>query len=66
MVAAGAAVMMEEPGLAETGKLVATLTGLLRDRERLETMGAAARLQAHPDAAERIADRLVELARLAG
>jgi len=65
MVAAGAAVMLEEPELAQTGKLLETLSVLLRDPERLEAMGAAARLQAHPDAAERIADRLAELARLA-
>jgi UDP-N-acetylglucosamine:LPS N-acetylglucosamine transferase len=30
----------------------------------LAAMGAAARTQAHPDAARRIADRLVELARV--
>jgi UDP-N-acetylglucosamine--N-acetylmuramyl-(pentapeptide) pyrophosphoryl-undecaprenol N-acetylglucosamine transferase len=62
MVAAGAAVMLEEPELAEPSRLVETLGGLLRDQERLKAMGAAARLQAHPDAAERIADRLAELA----
>jgi UDP-N-acetylglucosamine--N-acetylmuramyl-(pentapeptide) pyrophosphoryl-undecaprenol N-acetylglucosamine transferase len=62
MVAAGAAVMLEEPELEERGRLVDTLSGLLRDPERLKAMGAAARLQAHPDAAERIANRLAELA----
>lgn len=62
MVAAGAAVMLEEPELAGLGKLFGTLTGLLKDQVRLEAMGAAARLQSHPDAAERIADRLAELA----
>jgi UDP-N-acetylglucosamine--N-acetylmuramyl-(pentapeptide) pyrophosphoryl-undecaprenol N-acetylglucosamine transferase len=62
MVAAGAAVMLEEPELAEPGRLLETLTGMLKDPTRLKEMGAAARLQAHPDAAERIADRLAELA----
>jgi UDP-N-acetylglucosamine:LPS N-acetylglucosamine transferase len=35
---------------------------LLGDRERLESMGAAMRAAAKPDAAERIADELVALA----
>jgi UDP-N-acetylglucosamine--N-acetylmuramyl-(pentapeptide) pyrophosphoryl-undecaprenol N-acetylglucosamine transferase len=60
MVAAGAAVMLEEPELS--GKLLDALAALLKARERLATMGAAARSQAHPDAAERIADRLAGLA----
>ena len=63
MVAAGAAVMLEEPDLAIAGRLFESLTGLLRDPNRLQAMGAAARTQAHPDAAERIADRLASLAR---
>jgi UDP-N-acetylglucosamine--N-acetylmuramyl-(pentapeptide) pyrophosphoryl-undecaprenol N-acetylglucosamine transferase len=58
MVEAGAAVMLEEPDLAVQGRLLGSLTGLLNNPERLVTMGAAARTQAHPDAAERIADRL--------
>jgi UDP-N-acetylglucosamine--N-acetylmuramyl-(pentapeptide) pyrophosphoryl-undecaprenol N-acetylglucosamine transferase len=62
MVAAGAAVMVEEPEVVEPGRLVGALTGLLKDQVGLRAMGAAARLQAHPDAAERIADRLAELA----
>ena len=62
MVAAGAAVMLEEPGIQEPGRLIEALAGLLRDPDRLKAMGQAARLQAHPDAAERIADRLAELA----
>jgi UDP-N-acetylglucosamine--N-acetylmuramyl-(pentapeptide) pyrophosphoryl-undecaprenol N-acetylglucosamine transferase len=64
MVAAGAAVMLEEPELADPGRLTGTLAGLLKDQARLQAMGAAARLQAHPDAAERIANRLAELAGL--
>ena len=62
MVGAGAAVMLEEKELEIPGKLVETLTGLLGDPVRLAAMGAAARTQAHPGAAERIADRLAALA----
>jgi UDP-N-acetylglucosamine--N-acetylmuramyl-(pentapeptide) pyrophosphoryl-undecaprenol N-acetylglucosamine transferase len=58
MVEAGAAVMLEEPGLDAPGRLLETLKGLLNDPQRLAAMAAAARTQAHPDAAERIADRL--------
>jgi UDP-N-acetylglucosamine--N-acetylmuramyl-(pentapeptide) pyrophosphoryl-undecaprenol N-acetylglucosamine transferase len=62
MVEAGAAVMLEEPDLDVPGKLLDALTGLLNDPDRLAQMGAKARTQAHPDAAERIADRLAALA----
>lgn len=62
LVKAGAAVMIEEPGLAAPGKLQESLISLLRDPVRLAQMGAAARTQAHPGAAGRIADRLAELA----
>ena len=62
MVAAGAAVMLEEPELDQSGRLLAELTGLLTDPKRLAVMSAAARTQAHPAAAERIADRLAALA----
>jgi UDP-N-acetylglucosamine--N-acetylmuramyl-(pentapeptide) pyrophosphoryl-undecaprenol N-acetylglucosamine transferase len=62
MVAAGAAVMLEEPEMELPGKLLETLSGLLANPERLARMGTAARTQAHPDAAERIADRLAALA----
>jgi UDP-N-acetylglucosamine--N-acetylmuramyl-(pentapeptide) pyrophosphoryl-undecaprenol N-acetylglucosamine transferase len=61
MVEAGAALMLEEPELEISGRLLETLTGLLKDPERLGRMAAAARTQAHPDAAERIADRLAAL-----
>ena len=61
MVEAGAAVMLEEPELEIPGRLLETLTGLLTDPGRLERMAAAARTQAHPDAAQRIADRLAAL-----
>jgi UDP-N-acetylglucosamine--N-acetylmuramyl-(pentapeptide) pyrophosphoryl-undecaprenol N-acetylglucosamine transferase len=62
MVAAGAAVMLQERELEEPGRLVAELASLLRDPNRLAAMAVAARTQAHPGAAERIADRLVSLA----
>lgn len=67
MVRAGAALMLEEPQLAEPqlaepDKLLQALVELLRDPERLAAMSAAARSQAHPDAGERIAAKLVELA----
>ncbi len=62
MVKAGAAVMLDETDLDMPGKLLAALTGLLTDPERLAAMAAAARTQAHPAAAERIASRLVTIA----
>ena len=67
MAQAGAAVMLEETNIHEkdrhgSDRLLAALAGLLNDPARLATMSAAARTQAHPGAAERIADRLVELA----
>jgi UDP-N-acetylglucosamine--N-acetylmuramyl-(pentapeptide) pyrophosphoryl-undecaprenol N-acetylglucosamine transferase len=62
MVAAGAAVMLQESDLEISGRLLKALTGLLAAPERLEAMAVAARTQAHPDAAARIADRLAELA----
>jgi UDP-N-acetylglucosamine--N-acetylmuramyl-(pentapeptide) pyrophosphoryl-undecaprenol N-acetylglucosamine transferase len=62
MVAAGAAVMLQEKDLEIPGKLLQTLISLLTSPERLTALGAAARRQAHPNASERIADRLEELA----
>ena len=62
MVRAGAAVMLEEADLEIPGKLLEALRVLLADPERLAQMAAAARTQAHPAAAERIADRLAALA----
>ena len=64
MVKAGAAVMLSEQDLDEPGKLLATLTGLLKNREGLDAMAVAARTQAHPTAAEQIAGRLATLAQL--
>jgi len=66
MVRAGAAVMLQESALNVSGgqphALLDALTGLLTSPERLAAMAAAARTQAHPAAAERIADRLAALA----
>jgi UDP-N-acetylglucosamine--N-acetylmuramyl-(pentapeptide) pyrophosphoryl-undecaprenol N-acetylglucosamine transferase len=62
MVDAGAAVMLEEKDLEIPEHLLAALTSLLNDLGRLAAMSAAAHTQAHPGAAERIADRLAELA----
>jgi UDP-N-acetylglucosamine--N-acetylmuramyl-(pentapeptide) pyrophosphoryl-undecaprenol N-acetylglucosamine transferase len=62
MAAAGAAVMLDERDLDIPDKLLWILAGLLTDPARLAAMAAAARTQAHRDAAERIADRLAELA----
>jgi UDP-N-acetylglucosamine--N-acetylmuramyl-(pentapeptide) pyrophosphoryl-undecaprenol N-acetylglucosamine transferase len=59
---AGAAVMFEEKDLDTPGLLLSTLTSLLKDPGRLAAMAQAARAQSHPGAAERIADRLMELA----
>ena len=64
MVKAGAALLLNESDLDVPGKLLAALTGLLASPERLVAMAAAARTQAHPDAAERIAHRLAALAQL--
>jgi UDP-N-acetylglucosamine--N-acetylmuramyl-(pentapeptide) pyrophosphoryl-undecaprenol N-acetylglucosamine transferase len=61
MQSAGASVMLQEPELDVPGKLLDALVGLLTSPERLAAMAAAARTQAHPGAAARIADRLAEL-----
>jgi UDP-N-acetylglucosamine--N-acetylmuramyl-(pentapeptide) pyrophosphoryl-undecaprenol N-acetylglucosamine transferase len=62
MVKAGAAVLLGESGLDVPGKLLAALTGLLTSPEWLASMATAARTQANPAAAERIASRLATLA----
>lgn len=62
MVNAGAAALLEEWDLAVPGKLQAALIALLESPQRLAAMSVAARAQAHPGAAERIADRLAALA----
>jgi UDP-N-acetylglucosamine--N-acetylmuramyl-(pentapeptide) pyrophosphoryl-undecaprenol N-acetylglucosamine transferase len=63
MVRAGAALMLDEPDLDLPGKLLTALTSLLKNPEGLDAMAAAARTQAHPGAAQRIAGRLAALAR---
>jgi UDP-N-acetylglucosamine--N-acetylmuramyl-(pentapeptide) pyrophosphoryl-undecaprenol N-acetylglucosamine transferase len=63
MVKAGAAVMLKEPEIGDHEKLRATLVELLRSKELLGAMSAAALTQAHPQAAEDIANRLVSLIR---
>jgi UDP-N-acetylglucosamine--N-acetylmuramyl-(pentapeptide) pyrophosphoryl-undecaprenol N-acetylglucosamine transferase len=62
MEQAGAAVMLEEKDLDVPGRLLDTLVSLLKDPARLAAMAAAAKTQAHPGAAERIAERIRELA----
>ena len=62
MVKAGAALLLDEKDLDAPGKLLDALTNLLQSPERLAAMAAAARTQAHPDAAQRIANRLETLA----
>ena len=62
MVDAGAAAFLVEKDLNVPGKLLHALTGLLTSPKQLAAMADAARGQAHPHAAERIADRLAALA----
>lgn len=63
MVKAGAAAMLAESEIATLSQLLEALARLLNAPETLASMSAAARTQAHPDAAARIADRLAQLAR---
>ncbi len=58
---AGAAVVIEQR-LLNGETLAAAITGLVEDGERRRVMAAAARKLARPDAAQRIADRVEELA----
>jgi UDP-N-acetylglucosamine--N-acetylmuramyl-(pentapeptide) pyrophosphoryl-undecaprenol N-acetylglucosamine transferase len=62
MVRAGAAQMLAESALAEPAELLAALSELLGNPERLQVMGRAAKAQARPDAARVIAERLAALA----
>jgi len=62
MVDAGAAAFLLEKDLNLPGKLLQALTGLLTSPKQLAAMADAARSQAHPDAAGRIAGRLAALA----
>jgi UDP-N-acetylglucosamine--N-acetylmuramyl-(pentapeptide) pyrophosphoryl-undecaprenol N-acetylglucosamine transferase len=61
LVEGGAAKMLLEQDM--TGDtLLAALSGLLRDREKLSEMSARARTFAHPQAAARIAEMVAALA----
>jgi UDP-N-acetylglucosamine--N-acetylmuramyl-(pentapeptide) pyrophosphoryl-undecaprenol N-acetylglucosamine transferase len=61
MVKAGAAVMLREQDVLASSKFPQTLKDLLSDSGHLATMASAAKTQAHPGAAEKIADRLAAL-----
>jgi UDP-N-acetylglucosamine--N-acetylmuramyl-(pentapeptide) pyrophosphoryl-undecaprenol N-acetylglucosamine transferase len=61
LATAGAAMVIDEREL-DGARLASDLTGLVGDRQRREQMSQAARRLARPDAAERIADRVEELA----
>jgi UDP-N-acetylglucosamine--N-acetylmuramyl-(pentapeptide) pyrophosphoryl-undecaprenol N-acetylglucosamine transferase len=63
MVNVGAALMLKEPDLADHDKVLDYLVQLLTSPERLAAMSAAALTQAHPEAAQTIASRLVSLAK---
>jgi UDP-N-acetylglucosamine--N-acetylmuramyl-(pentapeptide) pyrophosphoryl-undecaprenol N-acetylglucosamine transferase len=58
----GAAVLLPERELT-SARLAAEVAGLLADPARLRTMGERARALATPDAAERLVDLILELAR---
>jgi UDP-N-acetylglucosamine--N-acetylmuramyl-(pentapeptide) pyrophosphoryl-undecaprenol N-acetylglucosamine transferase len=61
--AAGAAKVVEESDLADGRRIVEVVDELLGDRVRLASMSRAMRGLARPDAAARIVDRVLELAR---
>ena len=62
MVNVGVAVVLEEKQLQDPSELRDELIRLLGSPEKLAAMGAAARTQAHLEAAERIVDRLLDAA----
>ncbi len=64
MAKAGAALLLPETELADPATFLVVLIGLLKSPDRLEQMATAARTQAHPDAAARIAARIASLAEL--
>jgi UDP-N-acetylglucosamine--N-acetylmuramyl-(pentapeptide) pyrophosphoryl-undecaprenol N-acetylglucosamine transferase len=61
LVEGGAAQMLLEPEMTAAA-LLATLTGLLSNREKLSKMASCARTFAHPQAAARIAEMVASLA----
>ena len=62
LVERGAAVMVRQNGDLAAA-LKAQLSALVADRARLESMGTAALRLARPDAAERVADAVLEVAK---
>jgi UDP-N-acetylglucosamine:LPS N-acetylglucosamine transferase len=62
LVARGAALRLDDERLASD--LLPTVRALLNDSERLRVMREAARHAAVPNAAERIAERLLDVAKL--
>lgn len=62
MVGAGAAALLREDALAAPDNLLQALVPLLTSPQTLAVMSQAAAKQAHPDAAERIATRLAQIA----
>ncbi|HEY3112004.1 MAG TPA: UDP-N-acetylglucosamine--N-acetylmuramyl-(pentapeptide) pyrophosphoryl-undecaprenol N-acetylglucosamine transferase [Chloroflexota bacterium] len=62
LVAAGAAVRLDDDQMQQEGTLATTVLSLLDDPSRRRAMAAAARAIDRPDAAERIAALLAELA----
>ncbi len=65
LASAGAAIVVDEREL-DGARLADEIAALVGDRERREQMGLAARRLARPDAAQRIADRVEELAPATG
>jgi len=57
----GAAIVIEEPNL-RSGVLLSVITKLLEDRERRTVMSTACKEFAHPDAGEKIATALINIA----
>jgi UDP-N-acetylglucosamine--N-acetylmuramyl-(pentapeptide) pyrophosphoryl-undecaprenol N-acetylglucosamine transferase len=66
LVKSGAAEILLEAELGEPGRLLEWLAELLGSPERLARMAAAAKTQARPGAAERIAEMLAEMGRARG
>lgn len=62
LVDAGAAIMLRDPDVTAE-RLASEIDALLADDGALERMGEAARTVAHPDAAERVADLVIQYAK---
>jgi UDP-N-acetylglucosamine--N-acetylmuramyl-(pentapeptide) pyrophosphoryl-undecaprenol N-acetylglucosamine transferase len=61
MAEGGAAVVVPDSEL-DAARLASEVAALIGDRQRLERMSAAARALSRPDAAERIAGEILDLA----